>query len=409
MADYPRLRGVNAFPVRNGDETLLCLQDPENVSEKVLFLPPAAVFVVSRFDGRHSVVDIQSDYMRHFGEFLFTEQVEALIAQLDEGLFLENERLAEARRLKDDAFRKAPRREASCAGKSYEEDPALLRSEIDGYFTGPEGPGPAGRAHGVPGLKGVVAPHIDFRRGGFCYAHTHRRVAEAASPGVFVILGTAHVATRHPFVLTRKDFETPLGRLDVDQGLVDRIASRCSDDLFQDERFHQAEHSIEFQCVFLRYLYPVPAALKIVPVLCGSLHGPMADGISPMDWSPVQEFVEALREASAGSEGGVCLVASADLAHMGPQFGDEQEMGERELKALEEADREMLSHVEAGDGEGFYRSILLEQDRRKICGLPAVYTLLQALGGRKGELLKYGQSLTPETRSAVSFASLVFP
>ena len=70
----------------------------------------------------------------------------------------------------------------------------------------------------------------------------------------------------------------------------------------------------------------------------------------------------------------------------------------------------MLGYVEKLDGEGFYSSISRERDQRKICGLPAIYTLLAVLDAREGRLLRYGQAFTSETQSVVSFlfASLGF-
>ena len=93
---------------------------------------------------------------------------------------------------------------------------------------------------------------------------------------------------------------------------------------------------------------------------------------------------------------------------MGLQFGDRQGISEYGLRILSQEDQEMLGHAEKVDGEGFFLSIARERDRRKICGLPAIYTMLKALEVREGKLLKYGQAFTPETQSVVSFASLAF-
>jgi len=60
------------------------------------------------------------------------------------------------------------------------------------------------------------------------------------------------------------------------------------------------------------------------------------------------------------------------------------------------------------DGEGFFSSISGERDRKRICGLPAIYTMLKVMEAKEGRLLKYGQAFTPETQSVVSFASLAF-
>ena len=406
--DYPKLRNINIFPVQNSGQTLLCLQDPQNISERALFLSPPLYFIVSLFDGQHSILDIQAEYMRRCGEFLYIEKLQEIISQLDENFFLEGERFQEALRQKEEGFKKASFREVIFAGKSYEGDPDGLRAQLEGYFRGASGPGSLGENKGTNGLKGVVAPHIDFQRGGFCYAFAHREIWERNSSPCFIIFGIAHTPMENPFCLTRKDFITPLGTLNVDKELVDAIQSRCPDDLFRDEGVQRSEHSIEFQCVFLRYLYPEPHPLKIVPILSGSFHEAIEKGISPMELKPIRQFIEALKGTISSLGREVCYIASADLAHMGLQFGDREGVSECELRILSQEDEEMLGYLEKMDGEGFFSSISRERDRRRICGFPAIYTMLKTLEAKEGKLLKYGQAFTPETQSVVTFASLAF-
>jgi hypothetical protein len=406
--DYPKLRDINVFPVQSSGQTLLCLQDPQNIGEKALFLSPPLYFIVSLFDGQHSILDIQAEYMRKFREFLYTEKLQEIISQLDEALFLEGERFQEALRQKEEEFRKASFREAVFAGKSYEADPDGLRAQLEVYFEGENGPGSLGEEKHTKGLKGVVVPHIDFQRGGFCYAFAHREIWERSASRCFMIFGTAHTPMENPFCLTRKDFITPLGALSVDQELVDAIQSRCPDDLFRDESVHRSEHSIEFQCVFLRYLYPEPNSLRIVPILTGSFHEAIERGISPMELKPIRQFIDALKEAVSSLGREVCYIASADLAHMGVQFGDRDGVTEYGLRVVAQEDQEMLEYAKMMDGEGFFSSISRERDRRKICGLPAIYSMLNTLEANEGKLLKYGQAFTPETQSVVTFASLAF-
>lgn len=386
----------------------VCLQDPFHISEQALFLPPPLYFVVSLFDGHHSVLDIQAEYMRRFGEFLFTDKIEEVIHQLEEALFLEGETYERALREKEEAFKRSCVREAVFAGKSYEKVPERLKAQLSNYFTLPEGPGPLLERKEDRCLKGIIAPHIDFQRGGFCYAFAHREVWQSPLPDCFIIFGTAHHMMSHPFCLTYKTFLTPLGKLETDAELMDAIQSRSSYNLLMDEGVHRSEHSIEFQCVFLRYLFPEPTPLRIVPILCGSFHEAIERQRSPMDDPMIRQFYEAVVASVSFLGRKVCYLASADLAHVGLQFGDTKGIGEYELRILESEDCEMLSHLERGDAEGFFEFILREKDRKRICGLPAIYSMLKVMQEPRGRLLKYGQAFTQETQSVVSFASLAF-
>jgi AmmeMemoRadiSam system protein B len=127
-----------------------------------------------------------------------------------------------------------------------------------------------------------------------------------------------------------------------------------------------------------------------------------------MEFKPIRQFIDTLKGAVSSMGREVCYIASADLSHMGLQFGDREGISEYGLRVLSQEDQEVLEHVEKMDGEEFFSSVAKERDRRRICGLPAVYAMLKTLEAKKGKLLKYGQAFTPETQSVVSFASLAF-
>jgi len=102
----------------------------------------------------------------------------------------------------------------------------------------------------------------------------------------------------------------------------------------------------------------------------------------------------------------VALIAGADLAHVGPRFGDPQPVSPAELVEIGGADRAMLEAVEAGDAEGFFDSVARDGDARRICGLSPIYALLRGLGGTRGALKRYAQ--WPDPQGVVTFASVVF-
>ena len=404
--DYPKLRGVSAFPTQIQGQQVFCIQDLQGFSQRAVFLPPPLFFIVSLFDGKHSILDIQAEYMRKYGELLYREKIEEIIDQLDAQLLLDSQRFRDALEKEKEDFGTSPIREAAFAGMSYASDPVALRGQIESYFSPPDGPGKPRLEKSSGTLKGVVAPHIDFQRGGPCYAFAHKEVREASNADLFVILGTAHREMENYFSLTLKDFSTPLGTVKTNKAFVKALSAECHGALSEDELIHKREHSIEFQVIFLQFLYP-GKPFEVVPILCGSFHETIERSISPREIPQIQEFIEALRKVTQSGDREVCAIASADLAHIGVQFGDGAPASSM-LSETKERDLEMLAYAEKMDAEGFYTSIHGEGDRRRICGFPSIYVLLNINAAKEGKLLKYAQSYNPETQSAVTFASLAF-
>ncbi|MCX5910212.1 MAG: AmmeMemoRadiSam system protein B [Deltaproteobacteria bacterium] len=409
----PRLRSVDIFPSEMSGQKVICLRDPLNFSGKVLFVPYAAFFIIRFFDGQHSILDIQAEFMRQFGKLLYREDVQRLADQLNENYFLESDRFRKQEREMIASFKKTPIRPLTLAGESYGEDKADLEEAIMAYFQGPEGPGLPTSPPDEKNLSGAIAPHIDYRRGGHCYAFAHRAILESCAADLFIILGTAHTGMQEPFSLTDKDFQTPWGPVPTDRTFLEAMKAHCSNDFYGDEFVHKGEHSIELQLVFLtasrqRAGRREPKPLQIVPVLCGSFHEAILKDRSPMELPGVREFIQALRMTAADYPGKICFIASADLAHVGVRFGDAEPPTPFSLTLLAEEDRELLGYVERVDAEGFYDTVRKEKDRRRICGLSSIYTLLQVVRGKEGKLLKYAQAPEPHTQSVVTFASVAF-
>jgi len=407
--EYPRLRrNIDAFPLEVSGQKVIGLRDPTDLSDKIVVVSYNNFFIISLFDGAHSLLDIKSEYMRKYGGMLLTEQLEDIVKQLDEHYLLESERYENYRLQLEEEFRKADLRTAVFAGKGYEADPPMMRKQLESFYDKPDGPGNAVPVQNEKPIKGIIVPHIDLQRGGPCYAWAYKELAASSSPELFIIFGTAHVPTHNPFVLTRKNFETPLGEIETERDILESLEGRVDFDLYQDEIIHKTEHSIEFQLLFLHHLYKDKKPFKILPILCGSFHDVITEGSTPQQKPYFSDFIDALRETVAENNYHTCFIASADLAHIGTRFGDPSPPSPASLQSLESEDREMLAYVEAVDREGFYRSIQREKDSRKICGLPPIYSLLRTMDADEGRLLNYRQALEPNGSSVVTFASMVF-
>jgi AmmeMemoRadiSam system protein B len=402
-----RLRHVEAFVVDHEGQQYVALRDPAGYTESIVMLPPPLLEILARFDGVQDVRDIQAAVMRQRGELVDGEQIRELAAALDAHGFLDSPAFAERRARVDREFLEQPRRPASHAGGAYPEDADALRAMMDAFFEPPAGPGaiqPNGA--GAPPVRALIAPHIDFHRGGAAYAWGYRDVAERCDADLFVVFGTCHAGMADPFALTRKDYDTPFGPAPVDRDFVEALASRAGQDCFASEAAHRREHSIEFQTVFLRYLFAGRRDVTVVPVLTSFVHEALACGKHPDDDPRVARFLDALGETVAASGRRVAFVAGADLAHVGPRFGDAEPVSAGELVRLADADRTMLRAVEAGDADAFFEDAARDGDRRRVCGLSPIWTLLRATGGARGTLRQYGQ--WPDPQAVVTFASVVF-
>jgi len=440
-ATLPRLRNVEAFPVEHEGQRVVALRDPSGFTESIVLLPGPLLEIVSLLDGEHTLVDVQAVVMRQHGRMVTAEEIEGVVASLDEHGFLDTPRFAERQAALANEFRAAPTRAASHAGGAYASDPNELRRVMDGFFTAPNGPGPIagssgrGRAgapapRGEPGdptpggggelrgagaparprpstpVRAIIAPHIDYHRGGPAYAWAYRDLAERCDADLFVIFGTCHAGLAEPFALTRKPFETPLGAARTDGDFIDALVKRARHDCFASELGHRGEHSIEFQAVFLRYLFGATRDFTIVPVLASFAHEALARGRRPQDDPSVMTFLDALAETAAAQNRRVAFVAGADLAHVGPRFGDRQPVSDTALARIEREDRAMLEPVSAGDADGFFTSIEADGDRRRICGFSPIYAMLHCLPGVRSSVKHYGQ--WPDPQAVVTYASVVY-
>jgi AmmeMemoRadiSam system protein B len=120
----------------------------------------------------------------------------------------------------------------------------------------------------------------------------------------------------------------------------------------------------------------------------------------------VPRFLDALGETLAAAGRRAVVIAGADLAHVGPRFGDPEPVSPVELARVENEDRSMLETVAAGDAEAFFEAAARDGDRRRVCGLSPIYALLRALGGAKGLVRRYER--WPDPQGVVTFASVVF-
>jgi AmmeMemoRadiSam system protein B len=409
-ASRPALRPVESIVVPDRQHgKVLVLRDTQGVTDGNAVVPPLLVPVVARMTGRRTCAEIAAEASKELGAEVPVEVVVRLAGELEEGLFLQGAVFREARARVEREFREASVRAATHAGGAYHGDAAKLRKYIDEACLAKAGVTPAQAAKGGA-MVALVAPHIDPWRGALGYGHAYGALAAALPEDVdtFVLFGTSHAPMNAPFALCRKTFATPLGAVDPATEVLDALAARADGfDPYGDQFNHKREHSLEFQVVFLRHLLGA-RPFRIVPVLAG-LGAQQASGEDPAGDAAVARFLGGVREAVEARPGRVVVVAGADLAHVGPRFGDERPYDAEQRAVLEGRDRGSLERAARVDGAGFWEHVASDLEDRRVCGLGPIWSLLHSLSpGAHGRLLHYEQTVDAEDGSIVSHAAMGF-
>jgi hypothetical protein len=406
-SECPKLRYIEVIPAEADGERIICLRDPQNLSDNILAVSIETLRILSLFDGTKTVRDIQSLVMERFGELVISDDIENLIRQLDEALFLDSENFRDYKNRIESDFLGSEARDSSHAGLAYPEDPRELDRWFKAFFGKAEETAPHKTESGK--LRGIISPHIDYRRGGVSYALAYRELPGDIEADTFIIFGTSHYAeVENPFIMTRKSFRTPLGEAETDRKIIGKLESTCRWDLYEGEISHRTEHSIEFQVAFLQHILNGRKKFRIVPILCNSFYRLIREGRSPNDDEKISRFLGAVGDIVRDMGDNVFIIAGADMAHVGLKFGDKEPVNELTLGAIRERDMLSLSFGEKMDALGFYRSVEEEKDWRKVCGLSPIYAALATIDAERGKLLDYGQALEPDTGSVVSYASMGF-
>ena len=396
----PKLREVQAQPIQHQGQPMILLRDPLHLSDAMLAVPQPLGPLLGLMDGTRDAAALESTLLVRSGVRLAPGLLSRLLADLDEALLLDNERFAQARDTALRAYREAPCRPLTLDGASFPADPGQAAAHLQSYV---DALPPLHAAPQAKPIRGVICPHIDYQRGGPVYAEVWRAASEAALEAeLVIILGTDHQGSDGLLTLTRQSYATPWGALPTEQEIVAALATTLDEEVaLAEELHHKGEHSIELAAVWLHFVrdgQPVP----LVPILCGSFGAFVAGEGDPATHEPFLAALGLLREVMAGRR--TLVVAAADLAHMGPAFGDVYGLDFVGQAQMRNADGRLLDTVYAGDAAAFFAQLQAEHDRRHVCGLPPIYLTLQLLEGAQGE--PAGYALCPADPQGLSYVSI---
>jgi AmmeMemoRadiSam system protein B len=249
-------------------------------------------------------------------------------------------------------------RKAAVAGSWYPGTAAAIASEVDRFLAA------AGDVRAEGRLVALLSPHAGLRYSGPVAAYGYSLLRGRASQTV-ALVGPSHYASFEGVALWPTGaFETPLGRVPVDEALTEALLEE-GETLRELREAHDGEHSLEMQLPFLQRLVP---GLRVVPMLMGR-----------QSREEVEVLARALGRVLAKTD--ALLVASSDLSHYQPD------------PVARELDSVVTDCVERFDADGLMGR--LETSRGHACGggpLVAVMKAARALGADRARVLRYATS-----------------
>jgi len=383
------------------DRPGLLLRDTFGYSPQRLIIPPLLAHCLQFFDGEHTDLELREELVRATGDLTSGSLGANLLTALHNAGFLEDEIYYQMREAKHRAFEDSPVREPTHAGSAYPDDAAELTETAREWVGSPN-------TSQADGLMAIAAPHVSPSGGYQSYRAAYQALGAGYRDRTFIVLGTSHYGEADKFGLTRKNYRTPWGDARTDLGIVDELTARAPQAVVQEDYCHAVEHSVEFQVMFLQYLYGPD--VKVVPVLCGRFGRSFMNGGTPEEDEGVRRFFDALAEIGAREKQRLFWVLGIDMAHVGVRYGDQfaavADVDEMEEVAL--LDKKRIEQMESGDAGGFWDLVQPGQDEvLKWCGSSPIYTFLKAVPQARGKLLRYQQWNIDEA-SVVSFAGMRF-
>ncbi|WP_422126491.1 AmmeMemoRadiSam system protein B [Thioalkalivibrio sulfidiphilus] len=211
-------------------------------------------------------------------------------------------------------------RPAAVAGHFYPADAGLLRTVVEGLLSDFAEAEPPARPP-----KALIVPHAGYVYSGAVAARAYNRLRGANGIRRVVLVGPAHRVGFYGIAAPEAAwFETPLGRVPVDQPAVEQACELSS--VFRYDAAHAPEHCLEVQLPFLQRT--LTEDFTLVPLVVGG--------------ATTNDMARTLEAVWGGPE--TLVVISSDLSHH-LDYDAARIVDERTSRAIETLDEE---GIEAG-------------------------------------------------------------
>jgi hypothetical protein len=246
---------------------------------------------------------------------------------------------------------------------------------------------------GTPRLGGIL-PHAGWYYSGKIACHVIKCLKNGMRPDTIVLFGRHLHPGGSNYIMKEGEWATPLGNLEIDGDLGEKLASEYRFTLETPSRYEQ-DNTIELQLPFIKYFFP---DVRILPV-----------GVPPNVDSVGIGAKTAEIAQSMGKK--ILALGSTDLTHYGQNYGYAPKgTGQAAVDWVKnENDRRLVDLVLSLDAEGVIHESL--KNRNACCSgaVAAAISAVKKLGATRGEKLHYATSYdTQPNASFVGYVGVVF-
>jgi len=267
-------------------------------------------------------------------------------------------------------------RKASHAGSWYPRKKEALIKEIEKCFSDNNlGPGKLPESLNMEKrtVIGAISPHAGYTFSGKCAAFTYLNLFKEKIPDTIIVLGTDHVGYQGVALLGDGAWETPIGNLEIDTELSQKILDNSDiiiDDSSAFSGFMEQEHNIEIQLPFIKYCAK-DKNVKIVTIKIGG----------KKEYSRFEVLANEISTSIKAVNKDVVIVASSDMSHKNVS-------NKEQLDQFKEIDRDVIDAFVDFDS----KKTLSAASQTTVCGAQTITTLMlicKNLNCNSGKLLKY--------------------
>ncbi|MGD2125664.1 MAG: AmmeMemoRadiSam system protein B [Desulfobacteraceae bacterium] len=241
---------------------------------------------------------------------------------------------------------------------------------------------------------GGIVPHAGWFFSGRIACNVIKCLRNGVTPDTIVIFGRHLHPGSSNYILKEGSWATPLGDLEIDHELGEKLVSEFSFNVETPSRYDQ-DNTVELQLPFIKYFF---SDVRILPI-----------GVPPS--IPSLKIGERVIEIGETMGRKTIVLGSTDLTHYGYNYGyTPRGVGEEAVDWVKnENDKRVVDLMLEMDAEGVIHESL--RNYNACCSGAAATAIAAAkkLGAEKGEKLVYATSydIRPDS-SFVGYVGIVF-